>query len=166
VETIAGYAFCSQKYLRKVHTGKNTKIVGKCAFDACMELKKVSLGKKTKTIKSGAFQRCYKLSTIVDLEEVKKIGEDALWSTNIIYMPRWDANRNPPIARGDVMYIYMAAGSKKTTWSVTKGDKRVKILKRYKNSNRIKVKVKKKGYVVIQARQGSKKTECDFYIDH
>lgn len=166
VEIIAEHAFCSQMYLRKVHTGKNTKIVGICAFNECMELKKVSLGKKTKTIKSGAFESCYKLSVIVGLEKVKKIGEDALWKTNIIYMPRWDANRNPPIARGDVMYIYMAAGSEKTTWSVTKGDKRVKILKRYKNSNRIKVKVKKKGYVVIQARQGSKKTECDFNISY
>lgn len=164
VNTITKGAFYRNKYLQQVHTGKNTKTIGKFAFEYCTKLKKVFLGKKVKTLKVGAFEDCHKLTTIVNLEKVKKIEGDALKATDIIYVPDWTTHEYPATVRGNVMYFYMT-GSKKTTWRVIKGKKRVKILKRYKNSARIKVKFKKKGYVAIQAQQGSKKIKYDFYVD-
>lgn len=187
VETIVQKAFCENKYLEKVNTGKNTKIIkscafesceklkevhignntttiGTCAFISCPKLKKVSLGKKMKTLKNGAFADCEKLTAITNLEKIKTIEKGALIGTKIVYLPDWLTHEHWKIARGEVMYFYTKAGSKKTTWSVTKGKKCVKILKRYKNSARIKVKFQKKGYIVIQAKQGNKKIKDDFKV--
>lgn len=187
VRTIVPYAFCENKYLQKVHTGKNTRIIKSKAFDGCKKLKKVyigdntkaigrsafaecknlekiSLGKKIENLKDGAFSACEKLATITHLEKVRKIEKNALNGTKIIYLPNWLTHEHWKIPRGKVMYVYTKSGSKKTTWSIIKGEKCVKILKRYKNSARIKVKFQKKGYVVIQAKQGNKKMIDDFKI--
>lgn len=161
VEIITERAFFGHRYLGTVHAGKNITTIGKWAFEDCYNLKKVSLGKKIKTLKAGAFEDCHKLTTIVNLEKVEKMGEDALSYTGIIYFNQV-MNKDSTAFRGNAMSFYMPAGRWKTTWSVTKGKKRVKILAR--SSARLKLEFKKKGKVTIQARQGSKKIKHWFYI--
>lgn len=166
VNTIRKGAFYKNKYLQKVHTGKNTTTIESSAFDGSIKLTKVYLGRKTNLIQSEAFRSCARLSKIVNLEKVKKLRIYALDGTKIMYVPDWAAHEysQMEVPPGKIAYLYAKNNKQKATWRITKGKNCIKILKRYKNSTRIKVKFKKKGYIGIQVKQGNAKTKCSVCV--
>lgn len=159
VKIIEGYAFSENQTLRSVHTGINTTTISWNAFDSSKKLSKVIFGKKTKKLERASFASCKNLKTAKNLEYVKDIYDGALVSTQV-YLITADIMDFTYGTIGKNMTLYLRASKRKFRWKILSGKDKVKVVKRYPNSNRITLRVKKKGKVKIQAVAGKKKWTC------
>lgn len=76
VKRIGDYAFANTS-LKTVTIPDSITIIGKNAFDTCLELEKITFGGNLEVIGDYAFTGCQKLTEINIPENVKKIGQHA-----------------------------------------------------------------------------------------
>lgn len=164
VTVIADYAFMDNQTLRSVHTGKNTVTISYYAFSDSKKLSKVIFGEKTKKLEEFSFSYCKNLKVAKNLEYVKVIYNNALlWSQ--VYLITADIRDVTYGVIGKNMTLYLPASKQKFRWKILSGKNKVNIVKRYPHSNRITLRVKKKGKVKIQAVAGRKKWTCLLLTD-
>ncbi len=159
VTVIEAHAFSKNQTLRSVHTGKNTTKIFWYAFSSSKKLSKVVFGKKIKRLERYAFAFCKNLKTAKNLEYVKEIYDGALHRTQI-YLITADIRDLTYGTIGMNMTLYLPASKQKFHWKILSGKDKIKVVKRYPNSNRITLRIKKKGKVKIQAVAGRKKWTC------
>lgn len=172
VKKIRYDAFCGNKFLQFIHTGKNTTTIENCAFSDAERLSYVEFGKKLRNLYEGAFCNCSKLKKIKNLDRITSLGRDALSGTQV-YLILWDDSLYDTIGLpGKQMTFYLPASyrGKNIQWSVISGKKRVKIVKRYADASKVTVKInksakpKKPGKHTkskVQAKVGKKKFYCE-----
>ena len=159
VRSIEECAFTKNRILQSIDTGKNTETISYYAFAYSKKLSKVILGGKIKNLNEGSLAYCKNLKVVKNLEKIKYMHYDALHQTQI-YLITADIRDLTYGNIGKNMTLYLPASKQKFRWKILSGKDKIKVVKRYPNSNRITLRIKKKGKVKIQAVAGRKKWTC------
>lgn len=160
VQAIGQYAFFHNKTLQKVNT-RNTHIIGKCAFEKSKNLSEVIMDNGA-VLRFRAFADCHKLFSIRNLYRVKKIADTALIDTRISLVDKRNVY-NPFVIEGRTMRLEVPETRQAVSWEVLSGNKRVKIIKKYKNQG-IAVKFLKTGNYKMKVIIGKESINFKLFV--